>query len=109
MFVNMVAAFLEEKSARDLWNIASVSVWYFVLTSYAYPLLFVKKTRTSFHKQEAMNDSGEQKQFKVKNNRILQSILDLFMPTVLQSMCWGMRHNIHAVETQTWITSPSTL
>jgi Ca2+/Na+ antiporter len=109
MFVNMVAAFLEEKSAMHLWNIASVSVWYFVLTLYA-PLLFIKKTsRTSFHKQEAMNDSGEQKQFQVKDNRVLQSILDLFIPTILQSMCWGMIHNIHAVETQTWITSPSTL
>jgi hypothetical protein len=55
MFVNMMAAFLEEKIAKDPWNIALVSVWYFVLTLYAWPLLFVKKTsRTSFHKQEAM-------------------------------------------------------
>jgi hypothetical protein len=51
----MMAAFLEEKIAKDPWNIALVSVWYFVLTLYAWPLLFVKKTsRTSFHKQEAM-------------------------------------------------------
>lgn len=67
MFVNMEAAFLEEKSAKDPWNIASVSVWYFVLTLNAQPLLFVKKTsRTSFHKQEGMNDSGEQKQFSLQ-------------------------------------------
>jgi hypothetical protein len=30
-----VAAFLEEKSAKDPWNIASVSVCYVVLTLYA--------------------------------------------------------------------------